>query len=495
MDGVFGAFTYIEGVPQLESFVSDDGTKFAAVAVMDGTQTQLEVNAAAVPVSERMEKIEGAEVTVGGDAQVSSTITKIAKKDAARAEMIAAPIALLALILLLGGFRVGMLPLLAAGSAILLTTVVFVFGELFTTFTTFAMSITSLFGIGLGIDYGLLIVARFREELAAGRNPSQAVARTVNSAGRTVMFSAATVAISMCGLFFLPGSMNRSFAAAGLFVTLIVAAVSVIFLPPLLGIMWRRVTPKAEETSDGWFGQVARRVQDRPVLVAGAITLGCLILASPILGMKTSLIDEKFMPPSSDARIAAETLAGDFSGLSANPIQVVAETEASKPAPKAPEIQTGLIPIDTVNNIIEEMSRLHRERTEAIERAARAEERERFQAERRRTAEEHLEEVQRLHREAEQAREAARQADLPPPDIGHGGPELSSDSREDGEEASVPMSATVSEAPSGKRPGRVRSAWRVLWATNPQENDPPPQGPPGQMAEHGEEGPGGAHGM
>ena len=159
-------------------------------------------------------------------------------------------------------------------------------------------------------------------------------------------------------------------------------------------------------------------------------------------------------------------------------LEDLAEAEAAKPAPKRAELPSGLIPIDTVNTIIEEMSRLHRERTEAIERAARAEERERFQAERRKAAEEHLEEIKRLHDEAE----AARQAALPPPP--HPGPDtddLSSDSRQDNGRLSEPVSEPVSDSDPRKRPGRVRSAWRVLWASNTQENHPHLPGSPGPV--------------
>lgn len=326
MEGVFAAHTYIPGVPQLEGFISDDGSSFAAVAIMDGSNDPYDIAQLSVPVGDRMGEINDGDVTVGGDAHVISAVTKQAKDDATRSEMIAVPFAMIALVLLLGGWRAGLLPLLASGSAILLTTVVFVICEMFTDLTTFAMSITSLLGIGLGIDYGLLIVARFREELAAGHNPAQAVANTTNTAGRTVIFSAVTVAISMCGLFFIPGPQSRSFAIAGVSVALAVAFFAVVFLPPLLGIMWRRVKPKAEESSEGRFGQIAIWVQARPGKVAGAIVIVALLVASPVLGMKSATTDETFMPSHSDVRIAATTLAQDFTTLSASPIQILAST-------------------------------------------------------------------------------------------------------------------------------------------------------------------------
>ena len=110
--------------------------------------------------------------------------------------------------------------------------------------STFAQNIITLLGLGLGIDYGLLAVYRFRELRGGGLDPADAVARTVATAGRTIAFSALTIAISMCGLLFIPTDDMASLAVGGALVTVFAAAAVLTLLPALLGVASRRIKPR-----------------------------------------------------------------------------------------------------------------------------------------------------------------------------------------------------------------------------------------------------------
>jgi RND superfamily putative drug exporter len=171
--------------------------------------------------------------------------------------------------------------------------------------------------LGLGIDYCLLIVARYREELGRGRSPELALSRTVQTAGRTVMFSGATVASSLLALLVFPAAYLRSFAFAGVGVVVVACSAAVIVLPALLAWMGDRVNPSTDHAKESAWGRQARRVIGRPVVYALAVGAILVVVGLPFFRFSAGRIDDRILPDDNPARVAATVIRErlDFSEL------------------------------------------------------------------------------------------------------------------------------------------------------------------------------------
>src|SRR5437660_879363 len=193
----------------------------------------------------------------------------------------------------------------------------------------YALNLTTAMGIGLGIDYALFIVSRFREELRAGRGTEDAVVRTMETAGRTVLFSALTVAVSLSALLVFPLYFLRSFAYAGIAVVALAALGAVVFLPALLAtlgprvdklVLWRR---RQRPVGEGFWHRLATFVMRRPIPVAGAVIAILLVLGAPFLGVKFGSPDDRVLPTSAPARQVSDDIRSRFSDREASPLSVV----------------------------------------------------------------------------------------------------------------------------------------------------------------------------
>jgi RND superfamily putative drug exporter len=196
--------------------------------------------------------------------------------------------------------------------------------------SVFSLNLTTGMGLGLAIDYSLFVVSRYREELATGAGPADAVVRTVTTAGRTVLLSALTVAVSLAALLVFPLAFLRSFAYAGIAVVLLAAAGAVVVLPALLAVLGRRVDAWAlprrpvRPATHGRWHRLAVFVMRRPVPVMAA-ALGLLVLlGSPVLHMRLSLPDERVLPSSAPARRVHEDIRENFPTREISALSVVA---------------------------------------------------------------------------------------------------------------------------------------------------------------------------
>ncbi|MEZ0109250.1 RND superfamily putative drug exporter [Catenulispora sp. EB89] len=270
-------------------------------------------------------------VQAGGDAAVNHNVTDQVTKDLAVAESIAVPLTLILLVLAFGSLVAALLPLAIGLVAILGT-----FAELailgrLTDVSVFAINITTALGLGLGIDYALLMVARFREYLSQGTSVQDAVLGTMRTAGRTIAFSALTVAAALAALLVFPLYFLRSFAYAGIGVVAIAAASALIIMPALLAVLGTRVNagrlPWARGAQQGsaapaW-GRLASLVMKRPALMALPVVAVLAFLATPLLGASFGTPDETVLPTSAPARQAADALHNDFQGNQATAVQIV----------------------------------------------------------------------------------------------------------------------------------------------------------------------------
>ncbi|MFY7862330.1 MAG: MMPL family transporter, partial [Rhodoluna sp.] len=183
----------------------------------------------------------GAEIYVAGFAAISSEINSTISEDLARAEAIAVPLILLLLVFVFGSLIAAGLPLLIGGLAIVGSFFFIWVSAQFTDTSVFALNLITGLGLGLGIDYSLLMVNRFREERAKKKSVNDAVIETVATAGRTVLFSGITVAIVLSSLAFFPQYFLKSFAIGGVVVVFLSVAGALIALPALLALLGDRV--------------------------------------------------------------------------------------------------------------------------------------------------------------------------------------------------------------------------------------------------------------
>src|SRR5215475_3553995 len=273
------------------------------------------------------------DVTVGGSAAIGNDITKQVGKSLAIAEGIAVPVILALLVFAFGSLVAALLPLLIGGIAILGT-----FAELFvlgsvTNVAIYVINLTTGLGLALAIDYALLMVSRFREELGRGQEPARAVVRSVQTAGRTIVFSGATVVAALAVLLIFPLYFLRSFAYAGIGVVLISMVAAVVVLPALLAVLGRRVNSgrlpwarnREPSTAAPFWGRLAGRVMRRPALFALPVLAALMLLALPLRHVQFGTLDDRVLPTSTQSRAVGDVLREDFTGNSATALNVVTD--------------------------------------------------------------------------------------------------------------------------------------------------------------------------
>jgi RND superfamily putative drug exporter len=173
------------------------------------------------------------------------------------------------------------------------------------------------------------VVSRFREELAAGHDTGEAVQLTVLSAGRTVLFSAGTVMVSLAAMLVFPLAFLRSFGYAGIAVVALAALGAVVVLPALLAVLGPRVEKLRvrrlrTNTATGVWHRIAMTVMRRPIPIATAAIALLVFLGLPFLGVQFGQADDRVLPPGSEARVVGDLLRSEFSGFDSSPIDVVA---------------------------------------------------------------------------------------------------------------------------------------------------------------------------
>jgi RND superfamily putative drug exporter len=329
---------------------STDGRSGMILAVIAGDQGQM-VDRGAELIAKYSGDRNGLTVLAGGTAGVYGDINTQVKKSLVRAEAVAVPLTLLLLLLVFGSVVSALLPLLIGGCAIVGT-----FAELavlgrITDVSVFAINLTTALGLGLGIDYGLLIVARFREQLAAGNDVPTAVARTVATAGRTIMFSAAAVACALATLMVFPLFFLSSFGYAGVGVVVIAAVSALTITPATLAIIGTRVDrgriPFVRGTrgaASPFWKRIATTVFHHPVRTAVPVLAVLLVAATPILGITFALPDATVLPPEAQSRQVAEVIATEFPSQATATIPVILDGPADPTTAAAYAVEFSRIP-------------------------------------------------------------------------------------------------------------------------------------------------------
>ncbi|MFG2600770.1 MMPL family transporter [Streptomyces sp. NPDC048462] len=283
------------------------------------------------------------DVSVGGPVAVRHEMQTIIQDDLLRAEMIALPVTLVLLVMVFGSAIAALLPLGVGIVAILGTNAVLRGITEFTDVSVFAQNLTTALGLGLAIDYALFIVRRFREELAAGAQTREAVGTTLRTAGRTVLFSALTVAVSLAAMLVFPQYFLRSFAYAGIAVVVLAATAALVLLPAALMLLGPRVNsldlrkvlsrgravPSAATGSGKGWGRFAALVLRRAPLFAVVTSVGLVLLGLPFLGVRFGTADDRQLPASAESRVVQEHIRDGFPGSPGGGLEVLAEGAAT----------------------------------------------------------------------------------------------------------------------------------------------------------------------
>ncbi|HUR76566.1 MAG TPA: MMPL family transporter [Acidimicrobiales bacterium] len=324
------SFWTLGGAPPLKS---NDGKQALLLARIKGDDNQ--VDALIDQITEDFGGNQGrlrADLTGMGPVfhEVGSTI----ERDLARAEAIAFAITIVLLIIVFGGVIAASLPLAIGIISILGTFLSLRVISSFTEVSIYALNMTTVMGLGLAIDYSLFVLSRFREELGDGDDVPRALTRTMKTAGRTVVFSALTVAVSLSALLIFPLSFLRSFAYAGIAVVAVACVGSVVVLPAMLAGIGTRVDAlslrkllrrpeRIRNDDEGFWHRLATMVMRRPWpfgIVVVALLLG---LGAPFLNLKLGVPDDRVLPPSAGTRIASDAIRANFSSQEAFAVQVV----------------------------------------------------------------------------------------------------------------------------------------------------------------------------
>ena len=296
-----------------------------------------EIEAAAKTFQEKYDgKFENLDIYLTGTGIFAHAINSKIKSDLTIAESIAIPLTFILLLLVFGSMVSAAMPLVVGGAAIMGTFLILYLLTLVTEVSIFALNLTTGLGLGLGIDYALLMINRFREEMRKGKNKEAAVIEMMGTAGRTVFFSGLTVVLTLLSLTLFPIGFLKSMGYAGAAVVSVAVAAALTSLPALLTLLGKNVdkgkirknglNPKEQ----GRWAQVARFVMRRPIAVTALSIAALALLIAPISNVKFAQIDSRVLPKNDRAYIADAFVVKNFAGEEGTPVQILWKDGASK---------------------------------------------------------------------------------------------------------------------------------------------------------------------
>jgi RND superfamily putative drug exporter len=299
-------------------------------------------------LQQRLQNVPDVKSSIGGDAVFYEDILAVSERDLRRAEMLAFPFAVIALLFVFRSVIAAILPALVGGCAVIISLgLIFGIGQI-TTLSIFVLNITTLFGLGLGVDYSLFMVSRFREELERGRDIADAVAITIATAGRAVTFSGLAVSIGLLGLTFIRINILHSVGLAGILVVVLAVLAALTLLPAMLAILGHKInllpvhfkrvksktrqddsiTDEAEVQSDFWY-RLSHFVMRYPLRTL--VPVLCLLIGFgfPFLWVRFSAPDASILPANVPSRQAYDLLAERFSKNETTPILLAVQTKGN----------------------------------------------------------------------------------------------------------------------------------------------------------------------
>ncbi|KWX69109.1 MMPL family transporter [Mycobacterium sp. NAZ190054] len=320
------------------ALVSTYGKTGLIVAGITGGESEAQKHAKAL-ADELVHDRDGVTVAAGGVAMTYVQINAQSEKDLLMMESIAIPLSFAVLVWVFGGLLAAALPLAVGAFAILGSMAVLRAVTLVTDVSIFALNLTIAMGLALAIDYTLLIISRYRDELAEGHDRDSALVRTMRTAGRTVLFSAMTVALSMVAMVLFPMYFLQSFAYAGIAVVGFAAVAAIVIAPAAIVLagdkldsmdvrrlvrrVFNRPEPVAKPIEQMFWYRSTKTVMRRSIPVGVAVVALLLLLGAPFLGANWGFPDDRVLPQSASARQVGDDLRTDFAVDSSTNVAVV----------------------------------------------------------------------------------------------------------------------------------------------------------------------------
>ena len=277
-------------------------------------------------------------VEIAGATAVADALDNGMSHDISRAEKAALPLVGILLLVVFGSVVAACMPLIVGGLSILGSLGILSILAGFSQVNVFAQAVVTLLGLGLAIDYGLFMVSRFREELDKGRSTEEAVATTTATAGQTVVFSAAMVAVALSGLFLFPQAFLKSVAYGSISAVGLAALLSVTVLPSIFGMLgpkidtWsvRRTSRTARTIEDTWWYKLPlwamRHARGLTIAVCGLL----IALTLPIMSITFGGINESYLPPNQETRVAQDKFNEEFPTFRTEPVKLVVENASNQ---------------------------------------------------------------------------------------------------------------------------------------------------------------------
>jgi putative drug exporter of the RND superfamily len=323
--------------PMARSMVSEDGRTGLIIAGITGGESGAQKNGRELlPL---FHDRNGVTVTPGGEVMTYIEANDQSKRDLLTMEAIALPVSFVVLVWVFGGMLAAAVPLAVGIFAIVGSMAILRAVAAFTEVSIFSLNLALVMGLALAIDYTLLIVSRFRDEIADGAERDDALVRTMATAGRTVLFSALTVSLSMATMALFPMYFLKSLAYAGVAVVALAAVAAVVVTPAAIALLGtrldaldmrrfgrrllRRPEPPARDVTETFWYRWTRRVLRRSIPIAATVIALLLVLGAPFLGVKWGFPDDRVLGQSATSRQVGDTLRADFALNSLTTLMVV----------------------------------------------------------------------------------------------------------------------------------------------------------------------------
>ncbi|WP_313674222.1 MMPL family transporter [Mycolicibacterium sp.] len=329
--------------------LSTDGSTGLIIATLAGGENKAQVYAVEL-AGQMVGDRDGLTVRAGGSSVIMTQINEQTKHDLVRMEMIAIPLSFVVLVWVFGGLVAASLPMVVGVMAIFGSMAVLRLLTSFTEVSIFALNITTALGLALAIDYTLLIVSRYRDEVRSGATPEAALVRTMCTAGRTVLFSAVTVALSLSALLIFPMYFLRSFAYSGVATVAFAVVAALIVTPAIIVVLghrldaldirrWlrralRRPEPVARPVERMFWYRSTKAVMRRSVPIGAAIVILLTLLGTPFLRIEFGSPDDRVLPTSASAHQVGDQLRQDFASNLGNGLSLVIPDAASATGPE-----------------------------------------------------------------------------------------------------------------------------------------------------------------
>ena len=318
--------------------ISTDGTSGVIVANLTGGENDAQKHARTLADALAHDR-DGVSVRAGGGAMVYAQINQQNQHDLLLMESIAIPLSFVVLVWVFGGLLAAALPVALGGLAIVGSMAVLRLLTLFTDVSIFALNLSTALGLALAIDYTLLIINRYRDELADGVAPDRALITTMTTAGRTVLFSAFTVALSMAAMALFPMYFLKSFAYAGVATVTFVAVAAIVVTPAAIALLGPRLDafdvrrparrlfglppPTRRPIQDGFWYRSTQFVIRHAAPIGLAVVAALVLVGLPFFGVKWGFPDDRVLPKSASAHQVGDALRQDFAADSAQAVPIV----------------------------------------------------------------------------------------------------------------------------------------------------------------------------